>query len=74
LIYYNILIDKGQPLVYNRVTKGGEYMKLIKDNRLTFKCDEQELKLIEKAASIENLKVATYLRKLALDDAKAKGL
>lgn len=59
--------------MYNRDTKGGEDMKLKKTNRLTFKCDDIQLGMIERAASIEGLAVATYLRKLALDDAKAKG-
>jgi len=48
-------------------------MKMKKTNRLTFKCDDKQLATIERAASIEGLAVATYLRKLALDDARAKG-
>ena len=44
-----------------------------KTEKLTFKCDEEQRKIIENAAAVENLPVATYLRKLALDDAKAKG-
>lgn len=59
--------------MYNKDTKGGEEMKMKKTNRLTFKCDDEQLAMIERAASIEGLAVATYLRKLALDDAKAKG-
>jgi len=49
-------------------------MKLNKTNRLTFKCDDKQLAMIERSASIEGLAVATYLRKLALDDAKARGI
>ena len=48
-------------------------MKLNKTNRLTFKCDDKQLALIERAASTEGLAVATYLRRLALNDAKTKG-
>ena len=42
-------------------------------NKLGFRCNDEEFELIFKAASLDNLAPATYLRKLALDDAKAKG-
>jgi len=50
---------------------GGEDMK--KEERITFKCTKEQKAMIERAASIEGLATGTYLRKLALDDAKAKG-
>ncbi len=44
-----------------------------KEERITFKCTSEQKAMIERAASIEGLATGTYLRKLALDDAKAKG-
>jgi len=43
-------------------------------NKLGFRCNDEEFEVIFKAASLDNLAPATYLRKLALDDAKAKGI
>lgn len=45
----------------------------MKNKGILLKVSEEEKVMIEQAACIEGLPTATYLRKLALDDAKAKG-
>ena len=45
----------------------------MKNKGILVKVSDTDKGLIERAASVEGLPVATYLRKLALDDAKAKG-
>jgi len=45
----------------------------MKNKGILVKLSEEDKAFIERAASTENLGVSTYLRKLALDDAKAKG-
>jgi uncharacterized protein (DUF1778 family) len=45
----------------------------VKEKAIIIKVSIEEKSMIKRAASFEGLAVATYLRKLALDDAKAKG-
>lgn len=45
----------------------------MKNKSILIRVSEEEKASIHRAASIEGFTVAQYLRKLALDDAKAKG-
>jgi len=45
----------------------------MKTKGVLVKMSAEEKVIIEQAASIQGLPTATYLRKLALDDARAKG-